>query len=468
MERRMRLAFFLAAALLAPAVDAGTPVRTANEIKAREMFARAISIPTSEGLGKVPELANYLAGEFRQAGFPAADVHVLPLGETASLVVRYRGDGSGGRPILLLAHMDVVTAKREEWQRDPYTLVEENGYFFGRGTLDVKQGVVGLASTFLRLKSEGFVPTRDLVIYFSGDEETNGYTAQDTVKNHRDLVDAEFALNADGGGGGLAPDGSAVMYSLQVAEKTYASFELSTHNPGGHSSAPRADNAIYELADALVRLHGYQFPVMWNEGTIGYFRATGPATREPIGRAMEAFAANPKDEAAIAAISAEAGEVGKLRTTCVATMLRGGHAENALPQTATATVNCRIFPGQGIEEVRQVLAKVAGAKVQVATIGSPFPAPASPLRADVLDAVTEVVHSLRPGIPIVPTQSSGASDGIYFRAAGIPTYGTGLSFSREDDDFQHGLDERIAVASFYEDLEYWHRLLTRIAGPRTR
>jgi acetylornithine deacetylase/succinyl-diaminopimelate desuccinylase-like protein len=467
----MRLACLIATALLALVADVSgvaAAERTAHERKAREMFAKAISIPTSDGLGKVPQLANYLAGEFRQGGFPAADIHVLPLGETASLVVRYRGDGSGGRPILLMAHMDVVTAKREEWERDPYTLVEENGYFFGRGTLDVKQGVVGLAATFLRLKSEGFIPTRDLIIYFSGDEETNGFTAQDTVKNHRDLVDAEYALNSDGGGGSLASDGKPVAYSLQVAEKTYASFELSTHNPGGHSSAPAPDNAIYELADALQRLHAYQFPVMWNDGTLGYFRASGPARKDALGRAMEAFAANPKDEAAIAALSAEPGEVGKLRTTCVATMLRGGHAENALPQTATATVNCRIFPGQEVDEVKATLAKIAGPRVEVKTIGSPFPAPSSPLRQDVLDAVTEVVHSLRPGIAIVPTQSSGASDGIYFRAAGIPTYGTGLSFTRDDDDFQHGLNERIAVASFYEDLEYWYRLLKRIAGPRAR
>jgi acetylornithine deacetylase/succinyl-diaminopimelate desuccinylase-like protein len=465
----MRLASLFVIFLLAAAADAaGAAEPTAHERKARELFAKAISIPTSEGLGKVPELANYLAAEFRQAGFPAADIHVLPLGETASLVVRYRGDGSGGRPILLMAHMDVVTAKREEWERDPYTLVEENGYFFGRGTLDIKQGVVHLAATFMRLKAEGFVPTRDLIIYFSGDEETTGHTSQDTLKNHRELVDAEYALNSDGGGGSLAPDGTPVTYSLQVAEKTYASFELTARNPGGHSSAPRADNAITELAEALVRLHEFEFPVMWNEGTLGYFRVAGPARHDALGRAMSAFAANQHDEAAIRVLGADPGEVGKLRTTCVATMLRGGHAENALPQTATATVNCRIFPGQGVDEVKATLAKIAGPRLEVKTIGEPFPAPASPLRQDVLDAVTEVVHSLRPGVPIVPTQSSGASDGIFFRAAGIPTYGTGLSFTKDDDDFQHGLNERIAVASFYEDLEYWYRLLKRVAGPRAR
>ena len=444
--------------------DALTPY----DAQARAIYAKIISIPSSQGLGKVPEEAEYLAGELRKGGFPAADVHVLPLGETASLVARYRGDGSGGRPIVLMAHMDVVTAKREDWQRDPYTLTEENGYFYGRGTADIKQGVAQLTATFLRLKAQGFVPTRDLIIYFSGDEETDGLTAQDTVKNHRELVDAEFALNADGGGGGLAEDGSDTAYGLQTAEKTYASFELTVHNPGGHSSQPRADNAIYELAAALGRLQAFQFPVMWNDTTLAYYKATAPANHEPIGRAMAAFAANPKDAAAIAALSADSSEVGRIRTTCVATMLRGGHAENALPQSATATVNCRIFPGHAVDEVKATLASVAGKGVDIATIGTPFPAPASPLRQDVLDAVTLAVHTLHPGITIVPSQSSGASDGIYFRAAGIPTYGTGSSFMKDSDDFAHGLDERLPVDSFYQDLRHWDLLIKALAGPRAR
>jgi len=453
-----------AAAPLAQADDALTPY----DAKAREIFAKIISIPTSQGLGKVPEEANYLAGEFRKAGFPDQDIHVLPLGETASLVVRLRGDGSGGRPIVFMAHMDVVTAKREDWQRDPFTLVEENGFFYGRGTEDIKEGVAQLSATFMRLKQQGFVPTRDLIIYFSGDEETDGLTAQDTVKNHKDLVDAEFALNADGGGGTLGEDGSEVSYSLQTSEKTYASFELTTHNPGGHSSAPRADNAIYELADALVALHAYQFPVMWNDTTLAYYKAVAPKNEGALGKAMAAYAANPKDEAAIATLSAESGEVGKLRTTCVATMLRGGHAENALPQSATATVNCRVFPGHSLDEVKATLEKVAGTKVTVTTIGKPFPAPASPLRQDVLDAVTLAVHALHPGVPIVPSQSSGASDGIYFRAAGIPTYGTGASFIKDSDSFQHGLNERLPVKSFYQDLRHWDLIIKALAGPAKR
>ncbi len=456
--RRMRLSRrLLLLAALATVLPAAATERSAHDLKAREIFAKIVSIPTSPGLGKVPEMAAYLAGEFRQSGFPAADVHVLPLGETASLVVRYRGDGSGGKPILLLSHMDVVTAKREE-----------NGFFYGRGTVDVKQGVAALTSTFLRLKSEGFVPRRDLIIFFSGDEETTGATAMDAIRNHRELVDAEFALNSDGGGGSIGEDDRDLMYGLQTAEKTYASFELTVRNPGGHSSAPRADNAIYELAAALGRLQAYQFPVMWNDTTIAYYRAIAPANREPIGRAMAAFAANPKDTAAIAALSADSTEVGRIRTTCVATQLRGGHAENALPQSAVATVNCRVFPGVAVDEVKATLARVAGKGAEVSTIGEPFPAPASPLRDDVMAAVATAVHAMHPGIPVVPTQSSGASDGIYFRAGGIPTYGTGSSFIKDEDDFAHGLNERLPVASFYQDLKHWDLLVKALAGPQPR
>jgi acetylornithine deacetylase/succinyl-diaminopimelate desuccinylase-like protein len=456
------------AALILPGLAFADDALTPYDAKAREIFAKLISFPTSAGLGKVPEQAAYLAGEFRKGGFPDADIHVLPLGETASLVVRYRGDGSGGRPILLMSHMDVVTAKREDWQRDPFTLIEEDGYFFGRGTEDVKQGVAQLSATFLRLKAQGFVPTRDLIIYFSGDEETDGLTAQDTVQNHRDLVDAEFALNSDGGGGTIGEDGKDVSYSLQTAEKTYASFDLTTRNPGGHSSAPRPDNAIYDLAAALGRLQAHAFPVMWNDTTIAYFRAVAPANDGPVGAAMAAFAANPKDAQAVATLSADPSEVGRIRTTCVATMLRGGHAENALPQSATATVNCRIFPGHSIEDVKATLQQVAGKDVVVSTLGKPFPAPASPLRRDVMAAVEHAVHALHPGIAIVPAQSSGASDGSSFRAAGIPTYGTGSSFLKDSDSFSHGLNERLPVASFYQDLRHWELLIKALAGPKAK
>jgi hypothetical protein len=265
----------------------------------------------------VPLVAKYLAERFKAGGFPAADIHILPLGETASLVVRYRGDGSGGKPIAFIAHMDVVTAKRSDWQRDPYRLTEENGFFYGRGTSDVKQEVALLTETFLRLKAEGFVPKRDLIIAFSGDEETAQATARDLVTAHRDLVDAEFALNGDGGGGVLS-EGTAkpLIFYVQGAEKSSAAYLLTTHNPGGHSSEPRPDNAIYELADALKAVQRYEFPVKWNEWTLGDFKAASRVTQGPLGEAMARFAADPGNAAAAAEISKNPAFIGRIRTTC--------------------------------------------------------------------------------------------------------------------------------------------------------
>jgi acetylornithine deacetylase/succinyl-diaminopimelate desuccinylase-like protein len=289
---------FLAALLALAASPCAFAEPTAHEARARALYATLIGYETSVGKGQVPAMANFLAGEFRKAGFADADIHVLPLGETASLVVRYPGDGSGGKPdslkpVLFMAHMDVVIAKREDWQRDPFKLIEENGFFFGRGTYDVKDGVASLTATFLRLKDEGFVPTRDLVIVFSGDEETEMATIQDLANNHRDLIDAEYALNSDGGGGTLGEDGKALYYNVQTAEKTYASFELTVRNPGGHSSLPRADNAIYALADAIKALQAHRFPTQWNDTTLAYFAAAGKMTPGALGDAMRAFAANP-------------------------------------------------------------------------------------------------------------------------------------------------------------------------------
>ncbi len=465
----MTVSLFRAASLLAlfSALPCQVLATDAHDAKAREIFSKLISYPTSPGLGQVPAMAEYLAGEFRRAGFPQADIHLLPLGETASLVVRYRGDGSGGRPILLLAHMDVVTAKREDWQRDPYTLVEENGFFYGRGTLDVKNGVTALTATFLRLKSEGFVPTRDLIIAFSGDEETEGKTARDQVNNHRDLVDAEFALNSDGGGGTIDENGRDLVYGLQTAEKTFASFELTVRNPGGHSSLPREDNAIYELADALKKVQAYRFPVMWNDTTVASYRAAAKVTEGKVGEAMAAFAQDPENSAAAAEVLTRIPwEVGRIRTTCIPTLLRGGHAENALPQSATATINCRIFPGVAVADVGKTLQSLAGPAAELKVIGEPFASDASPLRADVLAAVTQTVHALHPGTPVVPVQESGATDGLYFRSAGIPTYGVGAAFIKDSDSFAHGLNERLPVKSFYEDLQHWYLLVKALSAPK--
>src|SRR5689334_419983 len=288
MQAKHKLSLILAGALLA--LSAGSAANAAEQAKrgpfdakAREIFGKVISIPTQIGNAKVPEMAAYLAGEFRAAGFPAEDITIVPFklpgDETAALIVRYRGDGTGGKPILLMAHMDVVTAKPSDWVRDPYKLTEEDGWFYGRGTLDVKHGVTELTTLFLRLKAEKYVPKRDLIIYFSGDEETAMATTVEVANKHRALIDAEYALNSDGGGGVLDEEtGKPLFFGLQTAEKTYADFKLTTRNAGGHSSTPSPDNAIYALADALVKLRAFHFPVMWNDTTVASFRAASKTT----------------------------------------------------------------------------------------------------------------------------------------------------------------------------------------------
>ncbi|MEZ4417254.1 MAG: M20/M25/M40 family metallo-hydrolase [Gemmatimonadota bacterium] len=439
--------------------------------QALEILRTIVGVRSAEGFGRVPEVAEYLAGQFRAGGFPAEDVHVLPLtlpgGEvTASLVVRYRGDGSSGqKPILFLAHMDVVDALPQDWERDPFTLVEEDGYLFGRGILDDKFGVTTLTTTFLRLKREGFVPGRDLILAFSGDEETGMLTARALVTTHRDLTDAEYALNADGGGGVLGEDGEAERYLVQASEKTYATFELTVTNPGGHSSTPRTDNAIYELAHVLENIEAYRFPVMLNDVTRGYFEAVSQLTEGEVGEAMARLVQDPADEWAADVLWHQPEQVGITRTTCVATMLRAGHAENALPQSATATVNCRIFPGVDVAEVGETLVRVGGnPEVRITVLDDPRASPSSPLRNDVMDAVGQAVEGIRPGTPIIPLMAPYATDGKETRAAGIPTYGVMGVFIKDSDQFAHGLNERVSVRSFYDALEYWHVMMRTLSG----
>ncbi|HET9031601.1 MAG TPA: M20/M25/M40 family metallo-hydrolase [Dokdonella sp.] len=437
----------------------------AERAQARSMFADLIAMKSAEGLGQVPEVAKYLAAKLQAGGFDAKDIHIFPVGETASLVVRYRGDGSGGRPILLLAHMDVVSANPSDWVRDPYKLIEEDGYFFGRGTSDIKNQIAVIVSTFLRLKHEGFVPTRDLIIVFTGDEETSQATTRDLVENHRDLIDAEFALNGDGGGGVLdEATGKAKFIYLQGAEKTSATYSITAHNPGGHSSEPRQKNAIYDLADALRALQAYRFPVKSNEWTRGSLAATGAQTPGELGQAMIRFAADPTDTAAADILATQPSYVGRTRTTCVATMLNAGHAENALPQTATATVNCRIFPGTSIEAIKTELQGVVGDQVEVGIADRTLEALASPPRDDLKQAVGKAAQANYPGVVVVPDQAPYYTDGSIFRAAGIPTYGVNGTFMKNSDSFAHGLNERIPVASFYNDLGYWYVLIKELAG----
>jgi acetylornithine deacetylase/succinyl-diaminopimelate desuccinylase-like protein len=459
-RRSLALAFACIACLAAPAAAQSDGERR----QARELIEQTVGVNTATGDQNIL-LANRLAERFRAGGFAADDVHIINGGDSAGLLVRYRGDGSGGRPILFLAHMDVVPALREEWERDPFTLVEENGMLFGRGVLDNKAGLVHIASTFLTLRAEGFRPTRDLILWFSGDEETTGLTTQALLANHRALLgDAEFALNSDAGGGQLAPDGRALTYVVQTAEKTYASFTFTVRNQGGHSSAPRADNAIYELSEALQRLRAFEFPIQWNETTLASFRNAAAAFPGPEGQAMRRFAERPTDRA-LQRMLGRTSMGNMMRTTCVATMLSGGHAENALPQTATATVNCRIFPGVPVDDVLSELRSIAGSGVEVAPLGPSNFSDASPLRADVMQAVTRTVHARYPGLVITPYMSAGATDGLFFRAAGIPVYGVGGVFIRGSDVYSHGLNERIPTDALYTGLTHWRSLITELAAP---
>ncbi|MGE0742676.1 MAG: M20/M25/M40 family metallo-hydrolase [Hyphomonadaceae bacterium] len=449
---------------LAGAAQAQAP-SDAQRAQAREIYEHVVEIDTSTGAQNVV-MAHYLADRFRAAGFAAEDIHILPHNGTAGILVRYRGDGTGGRPILFLAHMDVVPALRSDWERDPFTFVEEDGFFFGRGSLDNKAGLVQVASTFLTLKAEGFTPTRDLIIWFSGDEETTGATTQNLLASHRELLgDAEYALNSDGGGGSLDEQGRATTFVFQTAEKTYASFTFTARNPGGHSSVPRADNAIYELADALARLRAFQFPTMYNDTTLASFRIASTAIGGEEGAALLRFADNPGDRRAARILAQNPAISTMMRTTCVATMLAGGHAENALPQSASATVNCRIFPGVAVADVQGELQRIAGDGVEVAQLGPANSSDASPLRADVLDASTRAIHTIYPDVVVTPYMSGGATDGLFFRGAGIPTYGVGAIFLRDADDFAHGLNERVPVDSFYSGLGFWRAIILDLAGP---
>lgn len=434
--------------------------------KALEIYKTAVEMRTTAHHGETLKLAQYLANEFEKGGFDPADIHVKEVGGTALLIVRYHGDGSSGKkPISISAHMDVVEADPADWERDPFTLIQEDGYFFGRGTDDDKLGMTAVAANFLRLKSEGWVPNRDLIIAFSGDEETGMISTRALVNEFRDLTDSEFVLNADAGGATLPDNGGVpASFGVQAAEKTYASWDLTVTNPGGHSSRPRDDNAIYELAAALMKIQGYAFPVRYNDLTRRYFKGTGARTSGDLGKAMVRFAENPADEWAIKILRTDPGTKGTTGTTCVATMLRGGHAENALPQSATATVNCRIFPGEGVDATEAKLKEIVGNGVNFKLLDEATESDPSPLREDVLAALQKAVDNKFPGLEIIPSMSSGGTDGMHFRAAGIPSYGVNGGYAKANDTFAHGLNERILVQTFYDNLAHWYVLLKAIAG----
>ena len=439
--------------------------------KARELLAHAVAVPTVAGRGKVPELAQWFADQYRAAGWADRDIHVLPYDgsdgdRTAALIVRWPASRAAHRkPIMLMAHLDVVEAKPEDWSMDPFALIEKDGYFYGRGTSDIKQGAVAVTTALLKLKADGFKPDRDIVVFFTGDEEMDGHGAQHGVTTWHDLLDVEYGLNSDGGGGGFAPDGRALGFSFETAEKTYADYAFTARNPGGHSSKPRPDNAIYDLSAALTRLAQYRFEPRFNSTTRAYFDVRQRSESGALGDAMRAWLKNPDDGAAADAVEADPGEVGLTRTRCVATMLAGGHAPNALPQTARATVNCRILPGVSPDAIRNELQRIAGDRVEVTRLDHEVSSPDSPLRPDVLKAFTDSVHAMYPDSPIVPTMSAGASDGRLFRIHGIPVYGVEGSWGLVPDDLRaHGRDERLPVKALYDDVDHWVRMVKALAG----
>lgn len=443
------------------------------EATTREIYQKAVEFPTVAGRDQLPPLTAYLAGQLRAAGWAEQDIRIeayesVAGNRTAALIARWPAAKrvAGRKPILILAHLDVVEALASDWGTDPFKLIEKDGYFYGRGTGDDKGGAIPAMVALMKLRAAGFKPSRDIVLLFTGDEETRGKGAELGATDWRRWTDAEFALNADAGGGSFTRDGKPLGFGLQTSEKTFQSYYLRVRNPGGHSSRPRPDNAIYQLADALKTLQAHRFAPALNETTRAYFTERAKQEGETaLGKSMRAWLANPADGVAADAIEANELEVGLTRTRCVATMLKGGHADNALPQLAEATVNCRILPGVEPGVIEAELKQMLGSKVEV----TPFadagrPTPVSPLRADVVAAYTKAVHARFPGVQIIPQMSTGATDGLEFRARGIPVYGVDGQWGvSPDDERAHGKDERIPVQSLWDNVFHWERLVSELA-----
>jgi acetylornithine deacetylase/succinyl-diaminopimelate desuccinylase-like protein len=474
--RRLALATLLACtATIATAAPAPT-LSAARSGETMAMFEKLINTPTVIGRGQVPGMATYLADQYKAHGFAAADVMVVPYDtgsattgndKTAALIVRWRAAGKAGKkPILLMGHMDVVEAKREDSTTDPFMLTKRDGYLYGRGTIDMKNGLTGISQALFELKATGWTPKRDLVVFFTGDEETNGIGARKGASEWLDkLGNPEFGLNADGGGGNQSHAG-VVTFAMQTAEKTFAGYTLTVRNRGGHSSKPRKDNAIYSLAHAIDKIEAFRFTPMLNETTRAFFSERAKSEVGVTGAAMKAWLANPDDGAAADAVEADDVYVGLTRTRCVPTRLFGGHADNALPQLATALINCRIFPGVEPDQVQRDLTAMIGDPSVVVSREDAYPASlASPLRPDVDAAYKRAVIALHPGSGVSPLMSTGASDARPFRIAGIPVYGVdGTLVVTPDDNRAHGKDERLPVASLDQNVLHWTMMLRDLAG----
>ena len=466
MSTNRRVPFSLAACIVVLLKVAGAQSTAQYQTLGRDILKELIETNTTHSSGNTTVAADRLAARLVAAGFPKADVVVVRGSDKGfetkgNLVARYRGTGAN-KPVLFLAHLDVVEARREDWSMDPFVLNEKDGFFYGRGTLDVKGGAATLVAAFIRLRQEQWVPNRDLILALTADEEggdRNGVTW--LLGNRRDLIDAAYAMNVDAGGAELH-GGKVTALDVQAAEKVYASFSLTVRNPGGHSSLPTKENAIYRLASGLQRLAAFDFPVRLTDVTRAYFQAMAPLSGANASD-MKAVAQTPADLTAASRLAAKSPfHNALLRTTCVATMLQGGHAENALPQTAQATVNCRLLPIDDAAAVHQTLVKViADPQIAVTPIGTPTPSPPSPLAPEPLAAIetaARAVWGASPAVPIIPYMETGATDGLILRNAGMPVYGVGTIAYDPDDVRAHGKDERILVKSYNEGLELAYQL----------
>jgi acetylornithine deacetylase/succinyl-diaminopimelate desuccinylase-like protein len=453
-------------ALVLLVVPATAQIDDQSKQLSHDIFKQLIEINTTDSVGNVTTAAEAMYQRFRDAGFPESDMFVGgPNDRKRNLVVRYHGSGAH-KPVLLIGHLDVVEARRADWTYDPFQFVEKDGYFYGRGTQDMKDGDAVMVTTLLRFKKEGYVPDRDIILALTADEEGGTSNGVDwLIKNKRDLIDAEFVLNHDGGGI-MTDHGQPVMMEVDATEKLYADFDLKVTNPGGHSSLPIPDNAIYHLANGLVRISQYEFPFELNEITRAYYDRMSKVATGQRAADMKAILKNPPDKAAIARLSQDPIDHSTLRTTCVATRLNAGHANNALPQMAQANVNCRIFPGHTPEQIRQELEKVVSdPKVSITYVGAiggganrvGYAPP--PLRPDVFQPLDKIAGEMWPGTPVIPSMSTGASDGVYTNAAGLPTYCISGEAIDRDDIRAHGKDERIKEASFYRAVDFYYRYL---------
>jgi acetylornithine deacetylase/succinyl-diaminopimelate desuccinylase-like protein len=449
---------------------AAVPVHalTPEQQLAFDIYKELVEINTVTETGDTLRAAEAMVVRLRAGGFDVADVQVLsPAPRKGNLVARLRGSGAR-KPILLLAHLDVVEARREDWSLDPFKLIEKDGYFYGRGTADDKFMAAAFVANLIRYKQEGYRPDRDIIVALETDEEILDRDAlgiQWLLKNHRPLIDAEFALN-EGGPVGLK-NGKPIRNSVQTSEKVSLTYRLEVKNRGGHSSQPRRDNAIYHLAEGLARLAKFTFPLKLNETTRAYFERTAEFEGEQTAADIRALLSGRPDPAALSLMRLSANPFynAQLRTTCVATMLEGGHAYNALPQVARATVNCRIMPGEPVDEVKATLVRVLDdPQISVTQLGEPVLSAPSALHEEIMGAIAKVSGEFWPGAPIVPIMSAGATDGSYLRNAGIPTYGNSGLAGDVDDVRVHGRDERVLVKSFFEGQEYLYRLVKALAG----